>query len=310
MFLVLSRNNFLSVNDISPAKQQELMKKLNKRKIRWIVKQMKRREMGAWTIAQIQGVTPRWTREVYKKYKGCKDPILLKPGRKPMPITEQERKLVIDTYKEYLVGATMIEQILDEKGIHINHSRIHRILLEEGFAKQEQRKKKRRKWIRYERKHSLSLVHSDWAEYKGWKFILIEDDASRFITGYGKFKHATAENGIKVFKKSLRWGTPKQFHSDNGSVFRANEQEGKRKGEADFEKVVREAGIKQIFTRVKHPQGNGKMEKLVGTIKILWGKLGSFEKAVEHYSCKKPHWSLNNGKTRTPYQAFLDKMWK
>jgi len=153
----------------------------------------------------------------------------------------------------------------------------------------------------------LSLVHSDWAEYKGWKFMLIKDDASRFITGYGKFKHATEKNGIKVFEKSLKYGIPKQFHSDNGSVFRANEQEGKRKGEADFEKVIRKAGIRHIFTRVRHPQGNGKMEKLSDTIMNLWDKLGSFEKAVRHYNYKKPHWSLNNGKTRTPYQAFLDK---
>jgi putative transposase len=286
------------------------MKKLNKRKIKWIVREMDKRDIGAHTIAKIQDITPRHVRRVYKKYKDVKDPKLLPCGRKPREITKEEREAVVKTYKEYLVGATMIEQILDEKGIHINHNRIHRILLEEGLAKQEKKKKKRRKWVRYERKHSLSLVHSDWFEFKRWKCILIEDDASRFITGYGKFKHAMSENGIKVFKKSLRWGIPKQFHSDNGSVFRANEQEGKKKGEARFEKVVREAGIHQIFTRVKHPQGNGKMEKLIGTIKSLWNKLGSFEKAVKHYNYKKPHWSLNNGKLRTPYQAFLDKMRK
>ena len=58
-------------------------------------------------------------------------------------------------------------------------------------------KQHRRKWVRYERKHSLSLVHSDWFEFDGWKVILVEDDASRFITGYGKFKHATSENTLK-----------------------------------------------------------------------------------------------------------------
>lgn len=286
------------------------MKKLNKRKIRWIVREVRRRNMGLYTTAKIQNITPQHVCRVYKKYKNCKDPILLRPGRKPRLITDQERKLVLDTYKEYLVCATMIEQILDEKGAHINHSRIHRILLEAGFAKQEQKKKKRRKWIRYERKHSLSLVHSDWFEYKGWKFMLIEDDASRFITGYGKFKHAIVKNAVKVFKQSLRWGLSKQFHSDNGSVFRANEQEGKEQGESSFEEVVREAGIKQIFTRVKHPQGNGKMEKLGDTIKVLWRKTGSLDKAVKLYNYKRPHRSLTNGKLRTPYQAFLDKMRK
>ena len=65
----------------------------------------------------------------------------------------------------------MIEQILDEKGVHINHNRIHKIMLEEGLAKPNLKKQKKRKYKCYERKHSLSLVHTDWAEYKGMKFI-------------------------------------------------------------------------------------------------------------------------------------------
>ena len=107
-------------------------------------------------------------------------------------------------------------------------------------------------------------------------------------------------------------GIPKQFHSDNGSVFRAIEAESKKKGEREFEIAVREAGVHQIFARIERPRGNGKAEKLGDTIKKLWNKLGSFEKAVKHYNYKKPHWALNSakGKLRTPYQAFLDKMRK
>ena len=288
------------------------MKKLNKRKIRWIVREMDKREIGAWTIAQQQKITPRHARRVYKKYRDIKDPILKKSGRKPKEITESERRLVREIHSEYLVGATMLSKILKERGIIMNHNRIHSILLQEGLAKHEKNKQRQRSFCRYQRKHSLSLVHSDWFEYKGWKFILIEDDASRFITGSGKFKHATAGNGKKIFKESLKWGVPKQFHSDNGSVFRANEQEGKKRGEGEFEIAVREAGVHQIFTRVKHPRGNGKMEKLGDTIKKLWDKISSFEKAIEHYNYKKPHWALTTkeGKLRTPYQAFLDKMRK
>ncbi len=117
---------------------------------------------------------------------------------------KKEKDLVIQTYKEYLASAVMIEQILDEKGVHINHNRIHRILLEPGFAKPNLKKKRKRKYKFYARKHSLSLAHTDWAEYKGRKFILFEDDASRFILAYGEFSSANKINFIKVFKKSLR----------------------------------------------------------------------------------------------------------
>ena len=313
MFLsksVLSRNNVLSVNKIRPAVKQVLMKKLNKRKIQWIVRESERREQGFYSIGKQQKITARHARRVAKKYKNDKDPVLKKCGRKPIEITEEERSLVIKTYKEYFASATMIEQILDEKGVHINHNRIHRILLSAGLAKENIQKKKKRKYKCYERKHSLSLAHTDWFEYKRKKVILFEDDASRFILAYGEFSSANKKNSIAVFRKSLRYGIYKQLHSDNGSVFRANEQEGKKSGEADFQKEVKQHEIKQIFARVRYPQGNGKLERLNGTIKQLWKQLGSLDRAIEHYNYKRPHSGLTNGKLRTPYQAFQEKMRK
>lgn len=288
------------------------MKKLNQKKIRHIVKEGDKRDIGFWTIARIHKISERHARRVHKKYNGIKEPKLLPCGRKPDPINDEERKLIIKTCKDYLVGATMIEKILNEKGIHISHNKIHKIMLEKGLAKHDENKQKRRKYRCYQRKHSLSLAHTDWSEHKGWKFILFEDDASRFVLASGKFKNANSENSIKVFKQSLKYGLYKMLHSDNGSVFRAIIQEGKKRGESEFELEAKKAGVKQIFARRHHPQSNGKLEKLNGTIQNLWDKLGSFEKAVEHYNFKKPSWALitDEGKLRTPYQAFLDKMRK
>jgi len=288
------------------------MRKLNIKKIKWIVKEVERRDKGVWTIARVQGITPRWARELPRKYKG-KEVILRKPGRKPKPIPDAERKLVIKTYKEYLVSATMIERILDEKGKHIGHSKIHRILLEAGFAKREENKQKRRKYKCYQRKHSNSLWHTDWFQYKEKWYILFEDDASRFTTGHGEFPNRSSANAWKVFKKAIeKYGIPKQLHSDNDSTFKANKQDEKNQAECDYQKKVRKAGVHQIFARRRYPQGNGKNEKLNGTIKRLMGKGLSFSNAVKHYNFKKPHWALDTteGKLRTPYQAFLDKMRK
>jgi transposase InsO family protein len=283
------------------------MKKLNKQKILWIVRQAERREQGFYSIARQQKISTRHARRIAKKYKQDKNPILKRCGRKQRQITEEERTHVVKTYKEYYASATMIEQILDEKGVHINHNRVHRILLEEGLAKPNKKKQKKRKYKCYERKHSLSLVHTDWFEYKRRKVILFEDDASRFILSHGEFSQANKENTLKVFKQSLKHGIYKVLHSDNGSVFRANPQEGKKLGEADLEKELKRLGIKQIFTRVRYPQGNGKLERLNGTIKLLWKQLGSLDKAVKHYNFKRPHSGLTNGKLRTPHQAFLEK---
>jgi len=283
------------------------MKKLNKKKIKWIVKEVKRRNMGVWTIAQIQNTTKQHAYRVYNKYKDGREPEFKRCGRKHNLITEQERNTVIKAYKEILASATMIEQYLDEKGIHINHNRIHRILIEEGLAKREQRKQKRRKWVRYERRHSLSLVHGDWFEYKRKKCILSIDDASRFVTNCKECGNATADTTIKAFQKSLKWGIPKQVHTDHGCQFVANEQEGKKQGTSQFTEYLHSLGIQHIKARVKHPQANGKAERAIGTIKRLWDELGSLEKTLHHYNYKRPHRSLTNGKLRTPYQAFIEK---
>jgi len=193
----------------------------------------------------------------------------------------------------------MIEQYLDEKGIHIGHNRIHKILLEAKLAKEEHRKKNRRKWVRYERKHSNSLWHTDWFEYKGKQCIIFIDDASRFITCHGEFRNANTENSLKVFKNGLKYGIPKQVMSDHGTQF-----------EVQFTDGIKRVGSKHIKARVKHPQSNGKAERAIQTIKKLWNGLGSLDRAVEFYNYKKPHMSLTNGKLRTPNQAFLEKQRK
>jgi putative transposase len=162
------------------------MKKLNKQKIKWIVREVTKREKGVWTIAQTQDITKQHSYIVAKRFKNH-EPEFKKCGRKPIPINEQERMLVKQTYNEFQVGATMIEQILDEKGIHINHNRIRRIMLEEGLVKREPKKSRRRGWVRYEKKHSNSLWHADWFQHKGKDCLLIIDDTSRLIVHYKKY---------------------------------------------------------------------------------------------------------------------------
>jgi hypothetical protein len=65
--------------------------------------------------------------------------------------------------------------------IHIPHNRINMYMLSEGISRDEERKKKRRKWVRYERKHSMSAGHIDWHEDSkdGIKVCAILDDSSR-----------------------------------------------------------------------------------------------------------------------------------
>ncbi len=96
----------------------------------------------------------------------------------------------------------MLEPIIEGfYNIHILHNRIHMYFLSEGLAKKEEKKKKRRKWVRYERKHSMSAGHIDWYEYteNNIKVCAILDDASRKILAGGEFEHINTEPSFKRF---------------------------------------------------------------------------------------------------------------
>jgi putative transposase len=305
---VLSRNYFLRENNVTDL---AYMKKLNQKKVRWIVREMKKGDRSVYRIAKIMGVTPRWVREIYRVYQRTGQyPYPGKPGRKSRPVSIEERRLILDVRSDHPIsGAVAVEKILDSQGFHIGHNRIHKVLKEEGFAKEEPHKQKRRKWIRYERRYSNSLWHADWFEEKQDKIIVFQDDASRFITGYGIFTNATTKNTNLILEQAITsYGIPKQLMTDHGTQFTSLPREScKDPNPNKFQKILLSYGIKHIKARVKHPQSNGKVERVIQTLQLLGKHFKCWDSAVYYYNYMRPHSSLENGGLRTPYQAFIDK---
>ena len=287
------------------------MKKLNQKKVRWIVREMKKEDRSVYRIAKTMDITPRWARELYRTHQRTGHyHYPTKPGRKPRPVPTEERKLILETRLEHPIsGAIALEKILDSKGVHIPHNRIHCILKEEGLAKEEPHKQKRRRWIRYERRYSNSLWHADWFEEQRDKVILFEDDASRFITGYGVFINATTENTISVLERALQdYGIPKQLMTDHGTQFTSIPRGTCSDPKPNmFQQTLKSYGIQHIKARVKHPQSNGKVERVIQTIQQLGNHFPCWGAAVYYYNFERPHSSLEKGCLRTPYQAFIDK---
>ena len=287
------------------------MKKLNQKKIRWIVREMDKGDRSVYRIAKIMDVTPRWVREIYRFHQETGKYLYpSKPGRKPVPISDDDRAIVLNARKDHPIsGALALEKILDSQGLHIPHNRIHRILKDEGLALDEPHKQKRRKWIRYERRFSNSLWHADWFEEKLDQVILFEDDASRFITGYGVFRNATSQNSILVLEQAIKsYGVPRQLMTDHGVQFTSLPRETCSSPRPnDFQLFLQSYDIKHIKARVKHPQSNGKVERVGQTLQKLWRYFHCWDVAVEYYNFRRPHSSLENGCLRTPYQAFIDK---
>ena len=287
------------------------MKKLNQRKVRWIIREIDKEQRSIYRIAKTMDITPQWAREIHRFFhKKYQYPYPKKPGRKPRPLSEEEKKTVLEIREHHPLSAVTLEKILDEQGIHIGHNRIHKILKQEGLAKDEPHKQRRRKWVRYERRYSNSLWHVDWFEQTKEQIILFEDDASRFITGSGVFSNANVENSKQVLNQAINsYGIPKQMMTDHGIQFTSLPRETCPDPKYnEFQQLLKQCGIVHIKARVKHPQSNGKVERAGQTIQQLRKHFLSWDDTVYYYNFERPHSSLENGHLRTPYQAFLDKM--
>ena len=205
------------------------------------------------------------------------------------------------------MSADTLERVIDRDcKKHIAHNRIHKILIELGFAKPKEKKDiRKKKWIRYERRHSLTAVHIDWHYYQGMWVFGVEDDASRKLLALLECKNETTDKSIEGMELALKHGRIKQCICDHGSQFVSN-----LGGDSRFVAYLVEKGIKQILCRIKHPQSNGKIEKWFDCYDRHREAFNSIEGFLHWYNDVRPHRSLDFDALETPSQAFIRKLRK
>jgi putative transposase len=288
------------------------MGKLNEAKLRYLV-QKKTRGWSGSRVGRDLKISPRRVNQVWNAIRAAPDAFALKrPGRKPRPITGDEVVTALRLWTEFKVSPVQLERISRLRGTPMGHNRLWRILKPLKLVRNEPKKQKRRKWVRYEREASNDLWHSDWTQLPdGQWLILFEDDASRYVLSWGVYPSCTAEASIETFDQAVaQHGLPRQVLTDKGGHFYANDQKGKAMGTSQFTKHLLEWGVEHIHSRTNHPQTNGKLEKLGGTIKR--GAREHFEgdiaKTVHWYNEVRPHMSLRLNRAETPAQAYRRKL--
>ena len=181
--------------------------KLTPAKVKYIIR-AKSDNISSRIIAIEMKVSIRTVNRVWGYWMKNKEPLTLnKFGRPKTYLNDQDRLLILRIHKEQNCGARRLEKIIEHKcGQHIPHNSIHQVLLENDLAHENKKKKMRRKpWIRYERKHSLSAVHLDWhtSTINGKEVCVVLDDSSRFILAGGEFAAATADASIGLVRTVL-----------------------------------------------------------------------------------------------------------
>ena len=282
--------------------------KLNKSKL---LETLKRLNNGAtaYQARKVANISVRRFYQIKQIYEATGEiPEIGKKAGRPMKIIEQWKiDIVKEAYGKYRVSADTLERIIDrDYKKHIAHNRIHKILIELGFAKPKEKKDiRKKKWIRYERRHSLTAVHIDWHYYKGVWVFGVEDDASRKLLALLECKHETTDNAILGMRLALKHGKIKQCICDHASQFISN-----LGGDSRFVAFLDKKEIKQILCRIKHPQSNGKIEKWFGCYDKHREAFKSIEEFLHWYNDIRPHRSLNFDVLETPSQAFIRKLRK
>ena len=215
-------------------------------------------------------------------------------------------------------GAGRLEKILEFRhGVHIPHDAIHKALSENGLASENRRKKKRRKpWIRYERRHSLTAIHLDWHTSKAVQekqVCIAIDDSSRRIHAGGEYDSATAEISMGLVQEVLdRFGDIRQLEqviTDRGSQFYANKKDKNGYSASSFESFLKSSGNKQIKAPLKHPQTDGKVKKWYDLYEKHRLKFDNFDNFVNWYNSFRYHESLDTKHyLQTPDDAFWARL--
>lgn len=224
-----------------------------------------------------------------------------KPG--PLPsqhIDKDLRQKILGWRDRYGWSPVKIEGHLR---VHHNESVSHRqiyYLLKEtkknkpiGFVRRIKGKK------RYERGHSMSLLHTDWKNVGSKPMISYMDDHSRFINVSRIFTEATMENSIKVFEEVIRlFGKPKQILTDRGSQFWNNNGD-KPTG---FTQFCIDNNILHIKCSKASPQANGKLENFHGCYDKESWRFTSHKKYIHYWNYKRPHGGIG---FLYPYEVFI-----
>lgn len=188
----------------------------------------------------------------------------------------------------------------------LSHKSINKILNKFGLTKPNENRRKRIKYIRWQRDHPNSLWQIDHTNEQedGYCYTLsIIDDCSRYSLALVQLKNITTDDVIKALDKLIKsHGKPREILTDNGNVYGLTSKKSK------FDLWCRRKGIKHIRAAIHSPTTTGKVERLFQTIdKELSYCNNDFELFRMRYNHFRPHTSLNGKAPADIYFAF-DKL--
>ena len=146
---------------------------------------------------------------------------------------------------------------------NISHKIVNKILTKYKLTHPNPNRKKRIKYIRWQRKHPNSLWQMDVSDQKikdKYCFAVI-DDCSRYCIGLFALNRVSTNIIIQILDTLFKiHGKPREILTDNGNIF------GFKSKHSQFDRALNRRGIKHIRTAIHSPTTSGKIERFFQTL--------------------------------------------
>ena len=185
--------------------------------------------------------------------------------------------------------------------VDISHTSVNKILNKHNLTNPNPNRKKRIKYIRWQREHPNSLWQMDVSDQKieGKYCFAVIDDCSRYCLGLFALNQVSTDIIIQILDTLFKvHGKPREILTDNGSIF------GSKSKHSKFDRKLNLRRIKHIRTAIHSPTTSGKIERFFQTLDREFAFCNKdaelFRMRYNHF---RPHTSLEK---KTPGQIYFD----
>lgn len=286
-------------------------------RLRFVIEALKQ-ETSITELCRLHEVSRKTGHKWLKRYRttgrieGLKDRTR-RPHRSPRKTSSAKEKQVLAVRDEKGWGADKIQFIIAKAGVRLPAITIHRILQRHDRIQGES--KARVASQRFAREGCNELAQMDYkGEYplsgsgKCYPLSLL-DDCSRYLLGLWPRTGTDAQGARQVLEPHFReLGVPLEMLMDHGSTWYSNNNQH---GLTWFSIWLIKQGIKLRYSGVHHPQTQGKVERMHGTLKRRTKHRGVpatmgewtewLQQFREEYNCERPHESLG---MKTPAEVY------
>jgi len=237
----------------------------------------------------------RWTNQLNKDNWDLTDKSK-RPKTIHYKITDEIENKIIAIRSKTGWGEEKIADFVD-----VSHWSVNKILNRNNLTKPNPNRKKRIKYIRWQRKHMNSLWQMDISDQKikdKYCFAVI-DDCSRYCLGLFALNRTSTNSIIQILDVLFKiHGKPREILTDNGSVF------GSKSKHSKFDRKLNLRGIKHIRTAIHSPTTSGKIERFFQTLDKEFSFCNKDAEVFRmRYNHFRPHTSLEK---KCPAEVYFD----